>query len=106
MTGCYIVGLGNAIHRTVLCALAATDTLVLINHEGEKALTYACGTLLVHNVSDILVAEEVEGSKNGVGCGLTKTTERVSLDVITKLLKSVYIFKSALAVGNFVKNLK
>ena len=106
MTGCYVVGLGDTINRAVLSALATADTLIFVDNDGKKALTYACRTLLVYNVSDILVAEELESCKNGVGSSLSKTAKGVSLDVVAKLLESVYILESALAVGDLVKELK
>ena len=106
MSGSNVVGLVDSVNRTVLSALAAADTLVLIDIEGEKVLTYACGTLLIYNVSDILVAEEVEGSKNGVGSSLSETAERVSLDVVAKLLESVDILESSVTVGDLVEKLK
>ena len=95
MTGCNVICLMDGVNGAVLSALAAADTLVLINNEGEKALTYACRTLLVNDVSYILVAEEVKSSENGVGRSLTETAKRVSLDVVAKLLKSVNILKRA-----------
>ena len=106
MSGSNIVGLCNSVNRAVLSALAASDTLILVDGEGKEALTYAGGTLLVNNVSYILIAEELESSENGVGSSLSKTAERVSLDVVAKLFESVNIFESALAISDFVKNLK
>ena len=101
-----VIGLSDSINRAVLSALAAADTLVLINTEGKEILTYACGALLVHNVRNVLVSEELKGCKNGVGSSLTETAERVSLDVVAKLFKLVDILKSALAGSNLVEYLK
>ena len=102
MAGSNVVGLIDSVNRAVLSALAAADTLILVDVEGEKVLTYACGTLLVHNVSDILLAEEVEGCKNGVGSSLSETAERVRLDVVAKLLESVNILESSVTVSDLV----
>ena len=67
MAGSNVVGLNDSVNRAVLSALATADTLILVDNEGKKALTYACRTLLVYNVSDILIAEELKCCKNGVG---------------------------------------
>ena len=75
MAGSNVVGFVDSINRAVLSALTASDTLILIDSEGEKALTYACGTLLIYNVCNVLVAEELECCKYGVGSCLTETAE-------------------------------
>ena len=106
MTGSNVVGLGDIINRAVLSALAAADTLVLIDNDGKKALTYACRTLLVYNVSDVLLAEELECCKNRVGSSLTETAEGVSLDIVAELLELVYILESSVTAGDLVKKLK
>ena len=77
MTGSYVVGLGDTINRAVLSALAAADTLIFINYDGKKALTYARRTLLVYNVSDILVTEELKSCKNGVGSNFQEVMKGV-----------------------------
>ena len=59
VSGSNVIGLDDSINRAVLSALATADTLVLVNGEGKKVLTYAGRALLVHNVSDILLAEEL-----------------------------------------------
>ena len=106
MAGCNVVGLNDCIVGAVLSALTASDTYVLINSEGEHALTYACRTLLLNNVSDILIAEELKSCKNGVRSSLTETAKRVSLDVVAKLLKLVNVLESSLTVGDLLKNLE
>ena len=106
MSGSNIVGLCNSVNRAVLSALAASDTLILVDGEGKEALTYACRTLLVYNVSDILVSEEVKSGKNRVRSCLTKTAKRVLLNVVAKLFKSVDILKGALAGSDLVKDLE
>ena len=90
MSGSNVVGLDDSVNGAVLSALATSDTLVLINVEGKEVLTYACRTLLVYNVSDILFTEELEGCKNGVGSSLTETAKRVSLDVVAEVLFIAY----------------
>ena len=71
MTGSGVISFMNSFNGTVSRAHSAADTLVLINCEGEKVLTNACRSLLVLNVSLILVAEEFQRSEYGVGSGLT-----------------------------------
>ena len=75
MTGSDVVGLDDGINGAVLCTLAAANTLVLIDDEGNQLLADAGRTLLIDNVSDIFVTEELEGCENGVGSSLTKTAE-------------------------------
>ena len=106
MSGSNVVGLLDSVNGAVSCALATSDTLILVDVEGKEVLTYACRTLLVYNVSDILVAEEVEGSKNGVGSSLSKTAERVSLDVVAEIFESVNVLESAVTVSDLVEKLK
>ena len=67
MTGGNVIGSGDSIGGTVLGAEAATDTLILIDDEVQQALADAGWTLLIDNVSDVLIAEETEGGENGVG---------------------------------------
>ena len=55
------------------CAESTALTLICIDCVVEKTLTYACGTFLINNVSDIFVTEEFKSSKNGVGSCLTET---------------------------------
>ena len=61
MAGSDVIGSDNGVSRAVLCALTATDTLVGIDLELNQLLADACRTLLVHDVSDVLVAEELQG---------------------------------------------
>ena len=70
MSGSYVIGFVNSVNRAVLSALAAADTLILVDSEVKKSLTYASRTFLVNNVSNIFVTEEFKGRKNGVGFGL------------------------------------
>ena len=106
MAGSNVICLGYCVNGTVLSALSATDTNVLIDCKGKEALTYARRALLVYNVSDILIAEELKCCKNGVGSCLTETAKRVVLDVVGKSFNSVNILKSTLTLGDFVKKLK
>ena len=97
MTRSDIIASRNCICRTVLCTKTASDTLVLINVKVKKLLTYTCRTRLVNNMCYVLVAEETERRKNGVRRSLSKTAERVCLDVITKIFKAVNILESAVS---------
>ena len=106
MSGSNVIGLNDSVNRAVLSALATADTLVRIDGEGKKILTYTCGTLLVNNVCDVLLAEELEGSKHGVGSSLTETAERVLLDVVAEVLELIDILESALTVGDLLKDLE
>ena len=56
-------------------------------------------------MSDILVTEEFESRKNGVGSSLAEAAERILLDVVSQLLKSVDILEGTLAVGDLLKQL-
>jgi len=103
VSGSYVIGFVNSINRAVLSALAAADTLILVNCEVKESLTYACGALLIYNVSDILVTEELKSSKNRVGSSLTETAKGVLLNVVTKVLELVYILESALTLGDLVE---
>ncbi len=75
MTGSDVISLGDSISRAVLSALAATDTFFLVDNEGNELLTYACGTLLVNDVSNILISEVLESRKNRVRSCLTETAK-------------------------------
>ena len=106
MTRSNVVGSLNCINGTVLCALSASDTLILINVEGKKALTYSRRALLVHNVGNIFIAEELKSCENGVGCSLSETAKRICLNIVAKLLKSVNILESTLALDNLIEKLE
>ena len=82
-----IIGLENSICRAVLCALTASDALILVNSEVGQALANACGANLVHNVSNVLIAEELQRGKHGVGSSLSKAAKRVFLNIIAKCLE-------------------
>ena len=60
---------------TLSCAECAALTLVSVNNVVKKALTYACGALLINNVRNVFVTEELECCKNGVGSSLAETAK-------------------------------
>ena len=43
---------------TILCTESASDTLVKIDRELNKLLTYACGTLLINDMRNVLISEK------------------------------------------------
>lgn len=105
MTGCDIIRSDDRFCRAVLSAHSASDTLILIDGELKQILADARGALLVHNMGDILIAEELQSRENRVRRGLTESAERVCLYVIAELFHSVDILKSALTLGYLIKHL-
>ena len=106
MTGSNVVGLNDGINGAVLSTLAAADTLVGIDLELNKLLADACRTLLVHDVSDILVSEVAKRGDNGVGSRLAKSAKRRALDVVAKLLHTVKVLKLTITGDDLVEDLK
>ena len=91
---------------TFSCAGGTALTFVsddLIFHEVLASVSRAS---LVHNVSDIFIAEETECGKNGVGRGLTERAERCRADILAEFFKLVDISESAVAGGDFFENFK
>ena len=106
MSGGDIIGSDNGIGGAVLSTFAASDTLISIDLELDKLLADTCGTFLVHDVRNILVSEITKSRNNGVGSGLSKSAERVLLDVVAEVLELVDILESTLALDDLVKELK
>ena len=52
---------GDSVSRALSCAERTALTLSRVDVIGEQAPTYAGRTLLIHNVSDILVSEVLHG---------------------------------------------
>ena len=61
MTGSGEIGLADCADRTLSLAKAASATLVLIDDLCHEVLANLSGTLLVDDMSDILVSEGLEG---------------------------------------------
>ena len=83
---------------TFSCAGGTALTFVsddLIFHEVLASVSRAS---LVHNVSDIFIAEETECGKNGVGRGLTERAERSRFDVFAEFFELSDVFHRAIAV--------
>ena len=57
MTGSDVIGSCNSICRTLLCAHSATDTLIKVNLELKQGVSYACGTLLINDMSNVLISK-------------------------------------------------
>ena len=57
------------------CTKSTAAAKVGLDNVVNEVLTYACGALLVNNVSDVFFTEELECCKNGVGSCLTETAE-------------------------------
>ena len=57
MTGCNVISSCDRVNGTISCAKAASDTLIGIDLELEQALTYARRTLLVNDMSNILISD-------------------------------------------------
>ena len=94
---CDIVGLADSRDGAVSGAETAADAQILVNLEAQQRLTYACGTLLVDYMRYILIAEELEGRKDGVGSRLTESAEGVFFDVMGELFELVQILERRLA---------
>ena len=92
MTGGDVVGSDDRIRRAVLGALATANALFGIDDELNQLLTYAGWTLLVYDVSDVLILEVAESRNNGVGSRLTKAAQRCALDVVAQLFHTVEVF--------------
>ena len=97
MTLCDIVGLADSRDGAVSGAETAADAQILVDLEAQQRLTYACGTLLVDYMRYILIAEELEGRKDGVGSRLTESAKGVFFDVMGELFELVQILESRLA---------
>ena len=102
VTGSNVGRLDNGVGGAVLCALAASDTLVLVDDKREKVLADACRALLVSYMSDILVAEVAESRENRVGRRLTERAERRALDEGSQLFETVDVLHLSLAVSDLV----
>ena len=57
VTGSDVVCSCDSVCGTLLCTHTASDTLVLENLELEELLTYACRTLLINDMSNVLISE-------------------------------------------------
>ena len=79
-TGDCADGAFSGAERTTLAELG--NDLVL-----HEVLTSVSRAGLVYNVSDVFIAEEVEGRKNGVGRGLTESAEGSGFDVFAELFE-------------------
>ena len=97
MTLCDIVGLADSRDGTVSGAETAADAQILVNLEAQQRLTYACGTLLVDYMRYILIAEELEGRKDGVGSRLTESAKGLFFDEMGELFELVQILARRLA---------
>lgn len=97
VTLCDIVGLADSRDGAVSGAETAADAQILVDLEAQQRLTYACGTLLVDYMRYILIAEELEGRKDGVGSRLTESAKGVFFDVMGELFELVQILERRLA---------
>ena len=91
---------------TFSCAGGTALTFVsddLIFHEVLASVSRAS---LVHNVSDIFIAEETECGKNGVGRGLTERAERSRFDVFAEFFEFSDVFHCAIAVCDLFESLE
>ena len=105
MTLCDIVGLADSRDGAVSGAETAADAQILVDLEAQQRLTYACGTLLVDYMRYILIAEELEGRKDGVGSRLTESAKGVFFDVMGELFELVQILERRLAGDNLFEYL-
>ena len=82
-----VVAFADCANGTLSCTESTTLTLISIDNEVEKLLTYACGALLINNVSNIFITEVSKCRNYGVRSSLTEAAERVLFDVIAKSFK-------------------
>ena len=66
---------GDSADGALSCAKSTAAAEVGLDNVVNEVLTYACGALLVNNVSNVFVTEEFECCKNGVGSCLAETAE-------------------------------
>ena len=97
-TGDCADGAFSGAERTTLAELG--NDLVL-----HEVLTSVSGAGLVYDVSDVFIAEEVEGRKNGVGRGLTESAEGSGFDVFAEFFELVDILERAVTVGDLFEGL-
>ena len=79
--GSGVGGLSDSIHRAELSATGTANALILVNGVSHQMLADLCGAGLVLDVCQVLMAEVGQGRNNGVGSGLTQSTQGVGLTV-------------------------
>ena len=97
---------GNCTGGTYSRAKRTTLTLISIDGVSKKLLTNTCRTLLINDMSNVLISEVTKCRENGVRSGLSKSAERCALDVVGKLLESVEVLKLTVTCDDLVKDLK
>ena len=101
-----VVSPGDAACRATLGTHSASDTLVGIDVVLHEVLADVGGTLLVHDVCDVLIPEVGDCGVDRVRRGLTQGAEGVRLDRVGQLLELVQVLHGSLAFGDAGEDLK
>jgi hypothetical protein len=96
----------DSIYGALTCTSGTTAALISVDLILHKVLTYVSRTLLVNDMSNILIAEVSESGKNGVRSRLTKTAQRTCLDVVAKLFHLIKVFHLTVSACDLIEKLK
>ena len=99
-----IFGTADCLDGASLGALAAADALLAVDDIAHEFLADTGTAFLVDDVLHVFVPEVVEGRKNGVGRGLTKTAKSGVLDDGCQVAELGEVLHGAATVGDFLKD--